>query len=120
MDNWSATLANGPAHVHVFRKTSLQYVRCGEDINRQVANDARVSESLLMTSYVKETDEELRQASNRTFARILANLSAELARRCSYTARQEEGLEERFRKPVEGCDWSLAAKLTPRRCSPAG
>ncbi len=56
MDDWSATLATGRAHVHVFRKTSLQYVRSGEDVNRQVANDARVSESVLMTSYVSVKD----------------------------------------------------------------
>lgn len=42
----------------MFRKTTLRYGRRGEDINRQVASDARVSES---TNYVKETDEELRQ-----------------------------------------------------------
>ena len=50
------------------------------------AIDARVGESVLMTSYVKETDEQLRQASNRTFARLLASLPVDLARRCGHVA----------------------------------
>ena len=38
----------------------------------------------MMTSYVKETDEQLRQASNRTFARILASLPEKVTSRgCS-------------------------------------
>jgi hypothetical protein len=39
-------------------------------INRQVAADTRVSESVMMTNYVQETDEEMRQRSNRTYRRI--------------------------------------------------
>ncbi|OAI41509.1 hypothetical protein AYO40_00300 [Planctomycetaceae bacterium SCGC AG-212-D15] len=72
---WSQSSAKGRAFVHVFRKTTLQHARRGEDINRQVAADARVGESVLMTNYVKETDEEMRQRSNRTFNRIMASLS---------------------------------------------
>jgi len=44
LGDWSATLAKGHAYPHVFRKTGLQYARSGEDANRQVAKDARVSE----------------------------------------------------------------------------
>ena len=79
--DWSKSLPKGRATPHVFRKTSLQYARSGEDVNRQVARDARVSESVLMTNYVKETDEQIRQMSNRTFYRILASLPPEVARR---------------------------------------
>jgi hypothetical protein len=124
IDDWSAALPRGPAHTHVFRKTGLQYVRRGEDINRQVAGDARVSESVLMTSYVKETDEEMRQSSNRTFARILASFPAALARRCGQAEQRQGDLEERLRKAVEAKDWQAAAELTARLArqslSPAG
>jgi hypothetical protein len=113
IDAWSATLPNGPAHTHVFRKTSLQYVRSGEDLNRQVAMDARVNESVLMTSYVKETDELLRQASNRTFARILASLPPDLARRCGHVE-ASENIEEQIRRAIDRKDWPEAAKLTTR------
>ncbi len=55
------------AYVHFFRKTTLQQARRGEDINRRVAEDARVGEAVMMTSYVTEEDEELRHRSNRTY-----------------------------------------------------
>jgi hypothetical protein len=42
---------------------------------------AEVGEYVMMTSYVKETDEEMRQKSNRTFHRIRASLAPEFARR---------------------------------------
>jgi hypothetical protein len=59
--DWSKSNLKGPAFVHIFRKTTLQHARRGEDIARQIARDAMVSESVLMTNYVKETDEEMRQ-----------------------------------------------------------
>lgn len=111
IDDWSATLAKGHAHIHVFRKTSLQYARSGEDINRQVAKDARVGESVLMTSYVKETDEQLRQASNRTFGRILASLPVKLARRCGNVEGSGD-IEEQLQQAIEVKNWDLAAALT--------
>lgn len=114
MDDWSATLEKGHAHTHVFRKTGLQYVRSGEDINRQVANDAKLSESVLMTNYVKETDEQLRQASNRTFARILAGLPPHLAQRCGHAEQPIEDLEGELKKAVEGENWLRAAELANR------
>jgi hypothetical protein len=92
----------------------LQYVRSGEDINRQLANDARVSESVMMTSYVKETDEQLRQASNRTYARIVASLPANLARRCGHEEADGTGADARLRKAIDAQDWQLAAKLAAR------
>lgn len=58
ISDWSKSLPNGSACIHVFRKTSLQYARAGEDVNRRVAADARVGAGVLMTNYVKETDEE--------------------------------------------------------------
>jgi len=112
IDDWSASLPKGHAYTHVLRKTTLQYARVGEDVNRQVAADARVGESVMMTSYVKETDELLRQASNRTFARLLASLPPELARRCGHVERPPSGIEDQLKKAVEARDWLLAAELT--------
>jgi hypothetical protein len=113
IDDWSAALPKGRASTHVFRKTSLQYVRSGEDINRQVASDVRVGESVMMTSYVRETDEQLRQASNRTFSRILASLPVELAHRCGHPELIND-MEERLRRAIQVQDWQLAAKLTAK------
>lgn len=109
---WSKSLPKGPATPHVFRKTSLQYARRGEDLNRKVAADARVSEGVLMTSYVKETDEEYRQASNRTFCRILASLPSEAACRYGHVEATTSQPEERLRAAVAANDWLLVAKLS--------
>ena len=88
---WAASNEKNSVFVHVFRKTTLQHARQGEDITRQIANDARVSESVLMTNYVKEMDKEMRQRSNRTYWRIHASLSPEVAARygCIRNARSE-------------------------------
>jgi integrase len=109
---WAKSLPNPDATTHVFRKTSLQYARSGEDINRQVARDARVSETVLMTNYVRETDEELRAKSNRTYERILASLPPEVARRYGQILPAVEQLEQQIQAAVAAKNWPLAAKLT--------
>ena len=108
---WSETMAKGRAFVHVFRKTTLQYARRGEDINRQIAADARVSESVLTTNYVKETDEEMLQRSNRTFRRIVASLPRDVAYRYGYAGDALSDTENRLRMAVMGKDWVLASRL---------
>lgn len=112
LTTWSKTLPNGNATTHIFRKTSLQYARSGEDINRTVARDARVSESVMMTNYVKETDGELRAKSNRTYERILASLPAEVACRYGYVQQNPSQLEQQLQAAVEEKNWTLAAKLS--------
>ena len=107
MDDWSATLPTDDVHTHVFRKTSLQHAREGEDINRQVAADAGVSESVMVTNYVKKTDEQFRQASNRTFNRIAASLPPEISGRCGYVQTSADRLNEELRKATDAKDWSL-------------
>ena len=109
--DWSATNPKGNSFVHVFRKTTLQYTRRGEDINRRVASDARVTESVLMTNYVKEEDEEMRQRSNRTFQRILASLAPEVARRYGHVESAVTELERRMRAATEAKNWHLAGEL---------
>jgi len=114
---WSKSLAKGHATTHIFRKTSLQYARSGEDINRQVAADARVSETVLMKNYVKETDEQMRAKSNRTYDRIMASLSPEVARRYGHVELKPKPLEEQIQAAVAARDWPLAAKLTAERAA---
>jgi len=111
ISQWSESLPNGSAYVHVFRKTSLQYARSGEDLNRLVAADARLTESVMMTNYVKESDPEMRQKSNRTFHRILASLSPEVARRYGHAISEIDSLKSRHLAAVQVEDWELASKL---------
>lgn len=111
---WSKGSPKGRAFVHVFRKTALQYARRGEDINRQVAADVRVGESVLMTNYVKESDEEMRQRSNRTYQRIRASLSPEVAARYGYADKRQSELEERLEGAAKAQDWSLVAAIASR------
>ncbi len=111
---WSKTSAKGRACVHVFRKTTLQHAHQGEDINRQVAADARVSESVMMTNYVKETDEAMRQRSNRTYRRIMASLPAEVAERYGHVWDARSELEERLRAATDAKEWALATELAAR------
>lgn len=109
---WSASLPKGAAYIHVFRKTTLQYARSGEDVNRQVAADARVSERVMMASYAKETDQEMRQRSNRTFLRIANSLTSEVAIRYGYTAPSLDPLVDRLNEAVAALDWPLVARIT--------
>jgi hypothetical protein len=109
---WSKTQPKGRATTHIFRKTSLQYARSGEDLNRQVAADARLSEGVMMTNYVKETDEHMRAKSNRMFARILAGMSNEVAASYGHGKAEPENLKERIKAAVAAEDWKRVAELT--------
>jgi hypothetical protein len=112
MDDWSSTAAGGHAHTHVLRKTTLQYARVGEDVNRAVAADARVGEAVMMTSYVREGDEQLRQSSNRTYARIVAALPPALAIRLGHSEEKPSGEEAAVRAAVAAGDWKKVAELS--------
>lgn len=108
---WSKTLPGGKASTHVFRKTTLQYARRGEDVNRQVALDARVTEGVMMTNYVLESDEELRQRSNRTFQRIIASLPPEVARRFGFEEPANKTARRELRKAIADENWQLVVEL---------
>ena len=66
----------------------------------------------MMRHYVDEADEELRAASNRTYARLLAGLSPRVAERYGYLA-DEEGasLEDQLKAAVAAKDWKRAQEL---------
>jgi hypothetical protein len=121
--DWSKSQTRGPAYIHIFRKTTLRYARVGEDANRLVAQDARVGESMMMTSYVKETDEETQQKSNRTFHRICASLPPEVARRFGYIEEPVDPLQVQHAEATAAGNWDLAARLAAelaRRSQRAG
>jgi integrase len=110
---WSKGHALGHATVHIFRKTSLQYARSGEDVNRDIATDARLSEGVMMTNYVKETDVQMRQRSNRMFRRILAGLEPAVARRYGYD-QEKVTLRDQIRQAAAAEDWDTVASLTAK------
>jgi hypothetical protein len=83
----------------------------GEDANRRVAEDARVSEGVMLGHYVTEDDEQLRARSNRTFERLTTGLPAEVAGRYGHHPAAVDPLEERFRQATEARDWPLVARL---------
>jgi hypothetical protein len=109
---WSKSQPKGHARTHIFRKTSLQYARSSEDVNRQVAADARLSEGVMMTNYVKETDEQMRQKSNRMFNRIFASLDPTVALRYGHAESPEPSLKEKIKAAVAVEDWRSVAELT--------
>lgn len=108
---WSGNLPNGPASLHDFRRTTLQYARSGEDVNRAVAEDAHVTQEVMMTSYARETDEEMRHKSNRIYKRILNSLSVEVAVKYGYTETEFDRLAERLDSARGTGDWKLVAAL---------
>jgi hypothetical protein len=65
-----------------------------------------------MTNYVKETDEEMRQRSNRTYSRILASLSPEVARRYGYEPAPVDPLAQRLAEAIAAQNWALANAIT--------
>jgi integrase len=109
---WAKATGRPHATPHVFRKTALQHARRGEDLNRQVAKDARVNTSVMMRHYVTERDEELRQASNRTYARMLASLPPEVATRYGYPSENGTAdLEAKLAAATNAQDWNLVTDL---------
>jgi hypothetical protein len=112
--DWSMTQPKGRATLHVFRKTSLQYARSGEDVNRQVAADARLSEGVMMTNYVKETDEQMRAKSNRMYRRILASLDSQVALRYGNAETEGSRLKEQIQTAVAAEDWKTVEALMKR------
>jgi hypothetical protein len=111
MEDWSSPLANGHAYVHLLRKSAMQFALDGENINREVAGDLRVGEAVMNKSYVKETDEALRQKSNRTFYRIPLNWPRDLQERLGHVEESSAALKQQLRKATEAENWGLANTL---------
>ena len=111
---WSKTLPNGTAYLHVFRKTSLQHARRGEDLNKLVAGDASLTEAVMMSSYAEESSEELQHKSNRTFRRILASLPLEVSTRYGYEERPTDRLIENIDFARAREDWAEMARIAEK------
>jgi integrase len=112
--DWASENDKGSAYLHTFRKTGLQHAREGEDINREVATDARVSTSVMTGHYVTQSDAQLRAGSNRTFRRILASLPPKVARRYGHVETKSAGLEQQLQQAVEQKNWDLVRELSAR------
>ena len=69
----------------------------------------------MLRHHVDETDDEIRQASNRTYARLLAGLNPKVAERYRYRA-EEEGasLEDRLAAAVNAKAWPLVKEFLDR------
>ena len=65
-----------------------------------------------LTNYVKETDEEMRHRSNRTYARILASLPPEVARRYGHEPTVVDPLAEKLQEAIAAQNWALANAIT--------
>jgi hypothetical protein len=72
-----------------------------------------VGEAVMMTNSVKESDDELRARSNRTYCRILASLPPEVARRYGHVG-QTPTREGQIRAAVTAKDWDQVAALSAR------
>jgi hypothetical protein len=79
-----------------------------------VAADARLSEGVMMTAYVKETDEQMRQKSNRMYQRIAASRAPEVAIRHGLVEKKSSSLKEKIQAAVAAEDWNTVAKLTAK------
>jgi integrase len=117
---WATEMRVPAATPHIFRKTALQHARRGEDLNRQVAQDAKLNVSVMLGHYVEEQADQFRHSSNRTFQRILASLPVEVAVRYGHMPANEEAeLEKRLLVAAATKDWTavavLAGKLQTRQ-----
>jgi integrase len=109
---WSKNLPNGPATIHVFRKTGLQYALDGESASRKVAADARLTDTVLMKNYAKTKDPQRRRQSNRTFRRIAAAINPEVSARYGFKIAALDPLEEKLRLATEKKNWTLVGRLS--------
>lgn len=116
LGDWAEEVGANHASPHVFRKTALQLARDGEDINRSVAHDAKVTPSVMTGHYVREGDEALRASSNRTYGRILASLvQSGIAERFGHVpASEEERLKEELQRASAAGDWKAVKGIATR------
>lgn len=110
--DWSESAKGGPAGLHVFRKTALQHATEGEEIASRVAGDARVTAGVMTSHYVIDSDKRLREASNRTFARLVTSLPSDIAARYGHNADSEHpSLQTRLDAAIHSQDWKEVARI---------
>jgi integrase len=110
--DWAVTQPRGTAYLHIFRKTGLQLAHDGEEVtSKRVADDAGVSESVLLGHYVKP---KLWRQSNRTFRRLLASLPPRVAAEYGYTEDERSRLERQLGMAMDSGNWTLVQVLAER------
>jgi hypothetical protein len=102
------------AYVHMFRKTSLQYARAGHDAAQSLAKDARVSEGVMMTSYVKEEDLQFRAGSNAMYQRLCLSMTPEVTRAFGHEHSATAILEQRLRGAIGSRNWPLVVEVAKK------
>ena len=110
--NWAEAGGHPHAYPHVFRKTALKRARLGEGRLAEIAVDAKLSASVLVSNYAPDDDELMRQASNRMFVRLIEGLPEQVALRYGYSVQAPSNSPlERARKALEVGDWKLLSDL---------
>ncbi len=102
------------AYVHMFRKTSLQYARAGQDAAQSLAKDARVSEGVMMAHYVKEEDLQFRAASNAMYQRLCLSMTPEVAAAFGHEHSATAILEQRLRNAIGSRNWPLVGEIAKK------
>jgi integrase len=102
------------AYVHMFRKTSLQYARAGQDATQSLAKDARMSEGVMMTHYVKEEDLQFHAASNAMYQRLSLSMTPEVARAFGHEHSATAILEQRLRGAIGSRNWPLVVEVAKK------
>ena len=90
-------VSNGDACVPMPRKTIMQMVRAGEDVNLAVARDARVTKGVMLAHDVSEEDAAMKAKADRMYRRIGKGLTAGVAE--AFEHRQTERRNPRSRNP---------------------
>ncbi|TWT91184.1 hypothetical protein [Neorhodopirellula pilleata] len=108
---WSKDSPKGSAYLHVFRKTGLQLALSGEHQISDVAKDASITSGVMEASYAQEFDEELWRKSNRTYRRIRASLTQEVAVRYGDDDSERERLLEELDLARMKLDWEKVSQL---------
>jgi integrase len=112
LEAWAKATGRPHASHHSFRKTALQFARIGEDRNEAVALDARISRSVMVRNYVDDSDDVMRLRSNRTFYRLVAGLTPEVAQRYGYQPDSDAlGVEVRLYAAASVRDWQAVEDL---------
>lgn len=106
--------SGGEAYVHMLRKTVLQYARAGQDVTRSLAKDARVSEGVMMTHYVKEEDLQHQAASNAMYQRLCLSMRPEVARAFGHAHSAIAVLEQRLRDATGDRNWPLVREIAEK------
>lgn len=93
----------------------------GEDRLSEIAEDAKLSASVLVKNYAPDDDELMRQASNRMFMRLIEGLPEQVAFRYGHTVEAASDVQmERVQRAWENRDWGLlsvlSAELAKRDC----